>query len=55
MPSGVTPTDSMLEAILNFQIVRTLTDVRSWFGLVNQVAWGYSLDPVMLSFCDLVK
>ena len=45
----------MLEAILSFPIPRTLTDARSWFGLINQVAWVYSLGPVMLPFCDLVK
>ena len=45
----------MLEAILNFPIPKTLTHARSWFGLVNQVAWAYSLGPVMLPFRDLVK
>ena len=54
-PSGVTLSESMLEAILNFPIPKTLTDARSWFGLVSQVAWVYSLGPVMLPFCDLVK
>ena len=54
-PSGVTPSESMLESILNFSIPRTLADARSWFGLVNQVAWIYSLGPVMLPFCIFVK
>ena len=54
-PSEVTPSKPMLEAILNFPIPKTLTDARSWFGLVNQVAWAYSLGPVMLPFRDLVK
>ena len=49
-PSEVTPSKPMLEAILNFPIPKTLTDARSWFGLVNQVAWAYSLRPVMLPF-----
>ena len=53
--SRVTPSKPMLEAILNFPIPKTLTDARSWFGLVNQVAWAYSLGPVMLPFHDLVK
>ena len=55
MPSGITPSESMLEVILSFPVPRTLTDTRSWFGLVNQVAWVYSLGPVMLPFRDLVK
>ena len=37
-PSGITPSESMLKAILSFPIPRTLTDARSWFGLINQVA-----------------
>ena len=55
MPSGVTLTESMLQVILNFLILRTHTDTRSWFGLLNQVAWVYSLGPIMLLFCDLIK
>ena len=54
-PTGVTPSESMLEAILNFPIPKTLTDARSWFGLIDQVAWAYSLGPVMLPFRDLIK
>ena len=53
--SGVTPSKSILEAILSFPIPKTLTNTRSWFGLVNQVAWAYSLGPVMLPFYDLIK
>ena len=54
-PSGITSSESMLEPILSFPIPRTLTDARSWFGLVNQVTWAYSLGPVMLPFRDLVR
>ena len=50
MPSGISSSEFMLEAILSFPIPRTLTDARSWFGLVNQVTWAYSLGPVMLCF-----
>ena len=45
----------MLNAILNFSVPKTITDVRSWFGLVNQLAWAYSLIPIRLLFRDLVK
>ena len=55
MPSGIIPSESMLKVILSFLIPKILTDARSWFRLVNQVAWAYSLGPVMLSFRDLVK
>ena len=53
--SGVAPSKSMLNAILDFPVPQTITDARSWFGLVNQLAWAYSLGPIMLPFRDLVK
>ena len=52
---GVSHSESMLNAILNFPVPKTITDARSWFGLVNQLAWAYSLSPIMLPFRDLVK
>ena len=52
---GVAPSESMLSAIANFPVPSNLTDARSWFGLVNQVAWAYSLGPVMLPFRELIK
>ena len=54
-PSGVILSASMIQAILNFPVPWTITHIRSWFGLVNQVAWAYSLGPIMLPFQDLVK
>ena len=50
---GVSPCESMLYAILNFTVPKTITDARSWFGLVNQLAWAYSLSPI--SFGTLSK
>lgn len=31
------------------------TDVCSWWGLVNQAAWSYSISPIMEVFRELVK
>ena len=53
--SGVLPYESTPNAILDFSVPKTITDARSWFGLVNQLAWTYSLSPIMLPFRDLVK
>ena len=53
--SGVSPSELMLNAFLNFPVPKTITDARSWFGLVNQLALAYSLSPIMLPFRDLVK
>ena len=52
---GVAPAKSMLRAIEDFPTPKCLTDARSWFGLVNQVAWAYSLGSVMQPFRDLIK
>ena len=53
--SGVSPSESILNAILNFPVPKIITDARSWFGLVNQLAWAYILSPIMPPFRDLVK
>ena len=54
-PTGVTPSNNLLNAISSFPSPKNITDARSWFGLVNQVAWAYSLSPIMLPFRELVK
>ena len=54
-PNGIAPTDKILTAIKDFPQPQNITDARSWFGLVNQVAWGYSLSSIMTPFRDLVK
>ena len=53
--TGVAPSSDMLQAIYDFPTPKSITDARSWFGLVNQIAWAYSLGPVMLPFRDLLK
>ena len=37
-PSGITNSESIQNAIINFPILKNITDARSWFGWVNQVA-----------------
>ena len=54
-PTGVSPSDKILSAIRDFPTPTSITDARSWFGLVNQVAWAYSLSPIMEPFRELVK
>ena len=53
--SGVTPSENLLNAISSFPAPPNITDARPWFVLVSQVAWGYSLSPIMLPFWDLIK
>ena len=52
---GVAPSENILTAIQNFPTPTNITDARSWFGLVNQVSWAYSVSPLMHPFRDLIK
>ena len=54
-PTGISPSDKLITAIRDFPTPTNITDARSWFGLVNQAAWSYSLSPIMEPFRDLVK
>ena len=54
-PTGIAPSEKLLVAIKEFPKPENITDAHSWFGLINQVAWGYSLSPIMAPFRDLVK
>ena len=53
--TGIRPSDELLQAIRNFPPPRDLTGARSWFGLVNQASWAYSISDIMLPFRELVK
>ena len=54
-PSTVRPCSRYLEAILNFPTPRNITDVRSWFGLINQVSYAFASTERMLPFRSLLK
>ena len=43
----IAPSSELLQGIENFPTPHTLTDARSWYGLVNQVTWADKLQPVM--------
>ena len=53
--NNVRPCDKFLHAIRDFPTPRNLTDVRSWFGLVNQVSYAFSMAERMLPFRQLLK
>ena len=44
----------MSEAIIHFPTPTSITSVRSWFGLVNQVSYAFSQGEVMASFRELL-
>ena len=54
-PDEVRPCSKYLDAIMQFPVPRNITDVRSWFGLVNQVSYYTSMTERMRPFRDLLK
>ena len=45
----------MIEAILNFLKPKSIKGIRSFFGLVNQVAYTFSQAQVMAPFRELLS
>ena len=54
-PSSVLPLPKYLDAIRNFPSPSSITDVRSWFGLVNQVSAYAQTRAFMLPFRELLS
>ena len=52
---SVRPSPSFLEAIQDFPQPKDITGIRSWFGLINQVSYAFSMTEVMRPFRDLLK
>ena len=48
--SALEPLPKYLNAIKNFPTPKNLTDIRSWFGLVNQVAHYAQLRDILTLF-----
>ena len=51
----IRPTDSYLQAIRNFPAPQNISDMRSWYGLINQVAYSFCKTPVMEPFRQLLN
>ena len=51
----VRPCQRYLRSILEFPTPRNITDVRSWFGVVNQVSYAFSMAQRMEPFRQLLK
>jgi len=54
-PNSVRPCRKYLDAIRNFPTPANTTDIRSWFGLVNQVSYAFATADRMLPFRELLK
>lgn len=54
-PTEVKPGPKFHQAITDFPTPKNLTDIRSWFGLINQISFTFSMAESMLPFRDLLK
>ena len=52
---SVRPSQKYLRAIRSFPTPQNITDIRSWFGLINQVAYTFSMTERMSPFRFLLK
>ena len=55
LQNGVIPSAKRLSATSYFPKLTDLTSARSWFGIINQVAWAYSVSSVMQPLRDLIR
>ena len=49
----IQPCKRYIRAIADFPTPWSLTDIRSWFGLVNQISYAFSMADAMLPFREL--
>ena len=54
-PEVITPCEKYFKAIKDFPTPKNLTDIRSWFGLVNQISYAFSAADSMAPFRQLLK
>ena len=54
-PHGIKPSESTLRAIQEFPTPKSITDVRSWFGLVRQVSYAHAVSDYLAPFRGLLK
>ena len=53
--TGVKPTTEFTQSILSFPTPKSLTDIRSWFGAINQISYSFAVAPVMAPFRHLLS
>ena len=54
-PDGIRPSDKMLEDIKSFPRPTSISGIRSWFGIIEQVAYAFSKTDLMEPFCLSLK
>ena len=53
--TGIKPHPQFLETIRSFPTPTSITDVRSWFGLIGQVSYTFASAPIMEPFRSLLS
>ena len=53
--TGIKPQEQFLQSIRDFPTPRSLTDVRSWFGMINQISYTFAIAPAMAPFRHLLS
>ena len=53
--TGFRPSKHLIEAVKNFPIPKSVTDIRAWFGIVNQVSYAFSQNELMQPFRCLLE
>ena len=53
--NGVSPLPQHVEAIRNFPVPENITDIRSYWALMNQVSHYYTTQPHLAPFRELMK
>ena len=53
--TDVPPCSKYLDTILNFPTPKNRTAIRSWFGLINQVSYAFSMTDRMEPFRKFLK
>ena len=52
---GIKPTDKYIQSIKNFSTPTNISEVRGWFGLINQVAYSFVKTDHMAPFRHLLS
>ena len=52
---GLKPLPEFLDNIPSFPTPKSITDVRSWFGAINQVSYAFASSEAMLPFRQLLR
>ena len=53
--TGLKPSPDFLNNIRSFPSPKTITDVRSWFGAVNQISYTFAVSEAMIPFRQLLR